>query len=156
MDTGIILDSKTEEIELLVFQINEKNYGISVDKVREIIRNEEITIIPNSHPYIEGVFMPRDIIITLINLAKVLNLPESADFTKDMLIITNFAKLNIAFRVHSLGGIHRILRKDIMVPDKTINNEHSSLATGIVKINEELIIILDYGKIISDISPELV
>lgn len=156
MDTSKVLESQTEEIELLVFQIDEKSYGINVDKVREIIRNEEVTMIPNSHPYIEGVFMPRDIIITLINLAKVLNLPGSADVKKDMLIITNFAKLNIAFRVHSLGGIHRILQKDIMIPDKTINNEHSSLATGIVKLNEELIVVLDYEKIISDISPELV
>ncbi|NLZ81628.1 MAG: purine-binding chemotaxis protein CheW [Clostridiales bacterium] len=156
MDSSVVLERGTEELELLVFQIDKKNYGINVDKIREIIRNEEVTMIPNSHPYIEGVFIPRDVIITLINLAKVLNLTQSADISKDMLIITNFNKLNIAFRVHSLAGIHRILQSDIMIPDKTINNEYSSLATGIVKMNEDLIIILDYGKIISDISSELV
>ncbi len=156
MDNNVVLENGTEEIELLVFQIDNKSYGINVDKVREIIRNEEVTMIPNAHPYIEGVFMPRDIIITLVNLAKALNLPQSANIEKDMLIITNLNELNIAFRVHSLGGIHRVMQKDIMIPDKTIKNETSSLATGIVKIKEELIIILDYGKIISDISPDLV
>lgn len=155
MDTNKVVENISVEFELLVFQIDKKNYGIDVEQVREIIRNEEVTMIPNSHPYIEGVFMPRDVIITLINLASVLNLSQSAEKSKDMFIITNFDQLSIAFRVHALAGIHRILRNDIMIPDKTISNEYSSLATGIVKIKEDLIIILDYKKIISDISQKL-
>lgn len=91
-----VVEGRTKEIELLIFQIDKKNYGINVDQVKEIIRNEEITMIPNSHPHIEGIFMPREVIITLINLAKVLNLPQSENFNNDMLIITNFNQLTIS------------------------------------------------------------
>jgi two-component system, chemotaxis family, chemotaxis protein CheV len=68
MDSNILLESGTNELEVLEFIINGNHYGINVEKVREILPYQEITPVPNSHPCIEGIFMPRgDIIIpTLI------------------------------------------------------------------------------------------
>jgi two-component system chemotaxis response regulator CheV len=71
-----------------------------------------------------------------------------------MMIITNFNNLNIAFHVQSVVGIHRVSWADIITPDKTINTNNSSIATGIVKINGRIIIILDFEKIVADINPE--
>lgn len=154
METNILLESGTNELELLVFQVGGNSYGINVAKVREIITSEPITPIPNAHPCVEGVFMPRDTMITAINLAKVLSLPPSANPNMDMFIITNFNRLNVSFRVHKVEGIHRVSWRDIIVPDKTINTADTALATGIVKLDGNLIVILDFEKIVSDISPE--
>ena len=74
--------------------------------------------------------------------------------TKDMFIITNFNKLNVAFHVASVVGIHRVSWTDIIKPDSTISSADSGIATGVVKINGQLIIILDFERIVSDISPE--
>ena len=98
--------------------------------------------------------MPRDVIITAVNLAKVLNLPESANPKSDMFIVTNFNKLNVAFRVHRVAGIERISWAEIIVPDKTINSSDTAIATGVVRIRGELILILDFESIVADISPE--
>ena len=153
MDTGILLESGTNELEVLEFRIGANYYGINVAKVREILPYKEPTPIPNSHPCIEGIFMPRDEIITVVDLGTYLNMPVSAG-GKEMNIVTNFNKLNIGFHVHSVVGISRVSWSDISKPDATLNGHGNGIATGIVKRQDKLIVILDFEKIISDISPE--
>lgn len=154
METNILLENGTNELEILEFSIDGNCYGINVAKIREILPYQTVTPIPNSHTSIEGIFMPRDTMITVINLPRELGLKESANTSNDMMIITNFNNLNIAFHVQSVMGIHRVSWADIITPDKTINTKESSIATGIVKINGKIIIILDFEKIVSDINPE--
>ena len=98
--------------------------------------------------------MQRDLMITVVDLAKVIKAQPSPDITKDMFIITNFNQLNVAFHVHSVVGIHRVSWADIIKPDSTISTADSGIATGIVKIDNQLIVILDFERIVSDISPE--
>lgn len=153
METGILLESGTNELEILEFRIGNNHYGINVAKVREILPFKEPTPIPNAHPCIEGIFMPRDEIITIVDLAKHLNMPASG-LGKDMYIVTNFNKLNIGFHVHSVVGISRVSWAEISKPDATLNGDGNGIATGIIKLDGKLIVILDFEKIISDISPE--
>lgn len=153
METNILLESGTNELEILEFMIGDNHYGINVAKVREILSYQPITPVPNAHPYIEGLFMPRDIIITVVDLARALSL-KSQVRPSDMLIVTNFNKLNIAFHVHQVIGIHRVSWADVSKPDRTVNSTENSAATGILKYDDKLIIILDFEKIVADISPE--
>lgn len=153
MDTNILLESGTNELEVLEFTVAGNHYGINVAKVKEILAMTKITPIPNSHPCIEGIFMPRDIIITVINLKRALGFAEDGDLS-DMLIITNFNNLNIAFDVEQVLGIHRVSWTDIVKPDSTVNTPGASIATGIIKKEENLIIVLDFERIVEEICPE--
>ncbi len=154
METNILLENGTNELEVLEFTINGNHYGINVAKIREILPYQKVTPVPNSHRSIEGIFMPRETMISVINLPRELNLKENDNIYNDMMIITNFNNLNIAFHVHTVIGIHRVSWSDIIKPDKTINTKDSSIATGIIKINDKIIIILDFEKIVSDINPD--
>ncbi len=154
MDTNILLESGTNELEVLEFTIAGNHYGINVAKVREILPMTKITPVPNSHPCIEGIFMPRDTIITVINLVRALDFPEAANSSNDMLIVTNFNNLNIAFDVEQVLGIHRVSWKDIVKPDATVNAPGAGIATGIIKKLESLIIVLDFERIVEEICPE--
>ena len=154
MDTNILLESGTNELEVLEFTVAGNHYGINVAKVREILPMTDITPIPNSHPCIEGIFMPRDTIITVINLVKALGFSESENHRSDMLIITNFNNLNIAFDVEQVLGIHRVSWTDIVKPDATVNAPGAGIATGIIKKMESLIIVLDFERIVEEICPE--
>lgn len=154
METNILLENGTNELEVLEFTVAGNHYGINVAKIREITTYQNVTPVPNSHPSIEGIFMPRDSMITVVNLAKELGLNKATNVDDDMMIITNFNKLNIAFHVDNVLGIHRVSWADIIKPDNTINTSEMGVATGIIKINQRLIIILDFEKIVSDISPE--
>lgn len=153
MDTNILLENGTNELEVLEFTVGGRSYGINVAKIREIIGYMPVTPVPNAHQFVEGIFMPRDVVITAIDLAKVLGISAEHKPT-DMMIITNFNKLNIAFHVDAVSGIHRVSWADIITPDSTINTSDAGLSTGIVKMGSKLIIILDFEKIVTDISPE--
>ncbi|MDE7278231.1 MAG: chemotaxis protein CheW, partial [Oscillospiraceae bacterium] len=60
MNTNILLESGTNELEVLEFQVGDNNFGINISKVSEIMINEDVTPVPNSPEEIEGVFIPRD------------------------------------------------------------------------------------------------
>jgi len=152
MDSKILLENGTNELEILEFTIDGNSYGINVAKIREIIPYQTVTPVPNAHPSIEGIFMPRDVMITAIDLKNCLQRGESDG--NGLFIVTNFNKLDIAFHVQNVMGIHRVSWTEIIKPDATINNSEDGIATGIVKIDGKLIIILDFEKIVSDISPE--
>ena len=152
MDTNILLESGTNELEVLEFKLGESYYGINVAKIREILSYMPITPIPNAHPCVEGIFMPRDTMMTVINLRKCLGMPDLE--TEGLFMITNFNKLNIAFHVDQVIGIHRVSWEEIIKPDSTINAQENSAATGVIKLDNKLVVILDFEKIISDISPE--
>ena len=96
--------------------------------------------------------MPRDVMITVINLKRCIGIED--DGQKGLFIITNFNKLNIAFHVDEVIGIHRVSWEDIIKPDSTINANDAGVSTGVIKLDEKLIIILDFEKIVTDISPE--
>ncbi len=152
MDTKILLEQGTNELEVLEFTLGGNSYGINVAKIKEIITYQAVTPVPNSHPSIEGIFMPRDTMITAIDLKNCLGRGESEP--KGLFIITNFNKLDIAFHVEEVRGIHRVSWRDIIKPDATLSTTEESVATGIIKKDGKLIIILDFEKIVTDINPE--
>ncbi len=153
MDTNILLENGTNELEVLEFKIGSRFYGINVAKVREIIPYQAVTPVPHSHPGIEGIFMPRGDMITAIDLRSCLQMGESEP--KGLFIITNFNALNLAFHVDAVQGIHRVSWADIMKPSSTVANSEEGVSTGIIKKNDKLIIILDFEKIVADINPEV-
>lgn len=152
MDTNILLESGTNELEVLEFTLGDNHYGINVAKIREILQYMPVTPVPNTHPSVEGIFMPRDTMITVINLKNCLNLPQTDE--KGLFIITNFNKLNVAFHVDQVIGIHRISWENIIKPDETLTGEQGSTATGVIKMDDRLIVILDFEAIVASISPE--
>lgn len=148
------VETAINEFELLEFRIGKNCYGINVSKIKEILPYKEVTPIPNSHDFIEGIFMPRNMIITSVDLAKALRLRNYDYGNHDMAIVSKFNNITVSFHVQEVVGIHRVQWKEINRPDNTIDDEHS-LATGIVRKDNRLIIILDLEKILSEINEDL-
>jgi len=153
-ETNILLESGTNELEVLEFNIAGNSYGINVSKITELMQTQPVSPMPLSHPCVEGVFQPRSEVYPLIDLANYLGLPPSESPEKDIFIITNFNKVHIAFRVHSVEGIYRISWQDIEKPDAVIYGGQDGVATGIAKVNGRMISILDFEKITYDICPQ--
>ena len=153
-DTEILLESGTNEIEIMQFTIFGELYGINVAKVREIMMADKVKPVPHSHEAVEGIFKPRDILLTVINLPKYLTGDSGDKNERDLFIVTNFNKMHIAFRVHTVVGISRISWEDIQKPDKTLTNGEDGVATGIAQCGGQLVTILDFEKIVAEIAPE--
>ena len=151
---GILLESGTNEIEIMKFKIQGEFYGINVAKVKEIMMSEKVKTMPHAHPAVEGIFKPRDILITVIDLGYYLTGEDLEHKPRDLFIVTNFNKMTVAFRVQSIEGISRISWKDIQKPDKTLSHGDEGVATGIAQCAGELVTILDFEKIVAEIAPE--
>jgi two-component system chemotaxis response regulator CheV len=153
-NTKILLESGTNELEIMEFVIAGELFGINVAKIREIMIAQEVKKMPNSHDVVEGVFKSRNEIITVIDLGKYLNLPKSQNPSTDIFIVTHFNKLNFAFHVESVAGIARVSWESIKKPDRVIYGGDEGVATGIAEYKDRLITILDFEKIVAEISPE--
>ena len=152
-NSRILLESGTNEIEIMKFTIAGNLYGINVAKVREIMISEPVKSMPHAHPAVEGIFKPRDAVLTVVDLPKYLGV-DSEKNPKDIFIITNFNKMFIAFRVHTVDRISRISWTDIQKPDKTVSGGAEGVATGIAQCGSDLVTILDFEKIVAEIAPE--
>ena len=156
---GILLESGTNEIEVMEFTIFDSLYGINVAKVLEIMMAcpvvpAPVKPMPHAHPAVEGIFKPRDTVITVVDLPKYLFGQSGEKGPKDLFIITSFNKMNIAFRVHTVVGISRISWGAIQKPDKTVSSGDEGIATGIAQCGDDLVTILDFEKIVAEIAPE--
>ena len=151
---GILLESGTNEIEVMEFTIKGNLYGINVAKVKEILMSAPVKPMPHAHPSVEGIFKPRDKVLTVVDLPHYLLGDAGEKGEKDLFILTNFNKVDIAFRVHTVVGISRISWQDIQKPDKTVSGGNEGVATGIAQCGDDLVTILDFEKIVAEIAPQ--
>ncbi|MDD2732961.1 MAG: chemotaxis protein [Desulfuromonadaceae bacterium] len=157
--SGILLQSDTNELEIVEFQIDEMDwhgnvvpcfYGVNVAKVREIIRLPQMSRVVNAKPGVEGMIKLRDKVITIINLATVLN-KTTGDLVADRVVVLEFNNLMVGVLVHSVSRIYRISWKNVEPPAAAV---HSAEVTGLVKMDDRIILVLDFEKIVAELCSE--
>lgn len=153
-DGNILLESGTNELEIIMFSVGQGLFGINVLKVREIIQPLPIVKVPNSHRFVEGIINLRDEVIPVVNLALVLKETPSEDPKGDKFIVTEINQIKIAFRVQDISRIYRFSWKDIHKPDELSSSEQT-YAIGYSQIEEDIIILLDFEKVLVEINPRL-
>lgn len=149
MNNNILLESGTGEVEILEFVISQKHYAINIIKVKEVINTTNLTKLPDSHPAIAGLTLCRDKIITLIDLKYILEKQHKTE-TQSTIILCEFNKIQVAFSIDSIVGVQRISWEKIIKPDDISIN---SLVIGNIVLNDKIILLLDFEKIVTDISP---
>lgn len=147
---GILLETGTNEFEIVEFSIGKVNYGINVAKVREVITRAPITGMPQAHPYIDGLFTLRGKAMPLVNLPRCLNV-QSSDAPKNV-IVTEINNYDIGFLVENVYRIHRISWRD-MEPAPEVGDQ--SRVVGIIKMEDRIVLLLDFETIIAEINPEI-
>jgi len=164
-----MIDDKTlkvgsNELELVDFRLYKKEpdgtvyegvYGINVAKVREIIKMPELTELPGSEDYIEGIFDLRGVVVPVIDLAKWMGIktPDDDKLVKKRVIITEFNNILIGFIVHDAKRIRRISWADIEPAHFGVGQGKldRSKITGITRIeNGEILLILDLESIVEE------
>lgn len=149
---GILLETGTNEFEIVEFNIGAVNYGINVAKVREVITSADfpVTAMPQAHPYIDGLFTLRGRSMPLVNLPRCLNV-VGAEKPKNI-IVTEINNYNIGFLVDNVSRIHRISWKE-MEPAPEVGDQ--SRVVGIVKMGDKIVLLLDFETVIAEINPEV-
>ena len=159
MSQNSLLNVNNNELEIIEFIIDEKqpdgssysgHYGINVAKVREVITRTPVTNMPQAHPYIDGLFTLRGKAIPLVNLPRCLNVETNAE--PKNIIVTEINNYNIGFLVENVSRIHRISWKD-MEPAPEVGDQ--SRVVGIIKMEDRIVLLLDFETIIAEINPEI-
>lgn len=151
METNILLESGTGEVEILEFIINNKHYGINVIKVKEVLETDNLTKLPQTPPTIAGLILNRNEIITLINLKYVLE-KNSQVSKQNTIILCEFNKTRVAFNIDRVVGTHRIGWNKITKPDNLFAD---SLVIGNILLDNKVLFLLDFEKIVTDINPKV-
>ncbi|AJD31579.1 chemotaxis protein [Clostridium sporogenes] len=149
METNILLESGTGEVEIIEFLVNNKHYAINVIKVKEVIEVDNVTKVPQSDPAIEGLILCREKIFPLIDLSYILG-QKSTSKKKFKTIICEFNRVSVAFKIDEIVAVHRIGWDKILKPDDIAANP---LVIGNILLKDKIILLLDFEKIVTDINP---
>ncbi|PFB65054.1 chemotaxis protein [Bacillus cereus] len=148
---SILLESGTNELEIVTYTVGENLFSINVMKVREIINPFPVTTVPESHHAVEGVVQVRGEILPVINLATALSLKSTKPLDQTKFIISELNQMKVIFRVDEVHRIQRISWEQIDEP-ASLSMGLEETTSGIVKLDGQIILLLDYEKIVCEIS----
>lgn len=152
-ESGILLESGTNELEIVEFEVAGSRYGINVIKVKEIIVPMPITPIPHADAAVEGIIQLRGEILPVISMERVLGMGPSANPENDKYVVSSFNQQQVVFHVHNVTMIHRISWDAIEKPSGAYSAETSPVI-GVIKLGGDMMLLLDFEKIVMEISPE--
>lgn len=151
---GILIETGTNEFEIIEFSIGKVNYGINVAKVREVINCVPTTALPNAHPYVDGIFTLRGRIMPLVNLPRCLGavVDPTDEGAGQNIIVSELNNYFVGFLVDKVSRIHRVSWEQMEPPPDITDSE---MVVGIIKMSEKMVVLLDFEKIVSEINPEI-
>lgn len=153
---GMHSDEKTQdesnEIQLVSFLLGEEEFGADILMVQEIIRMQVITRVPNAPHFVEGVINLRGKVIPIVDLRKRLNVEEEEppDKKKVRIIVVDVEGKITGFIVDAVSQVLRIPKSTIEpAPSIVTAGIDSEYITGVSKLDDKLLILLDFRKILT-------
>ena len=141
---------KEERMQLVSFNLGNEEYGIEVLKVREIIRMPNITRVPNTPHYVEGVINLRGKVIPIISLRKKFTLPASETDGRTRIMVMDTANELTGFIVDSVAEVIRISSGEIQpAPPVIAGGVEQEFLAGVINREDRLLVLLDMEKLFS-------
>lgn len=138
-----------DERQIVVFKIGNEEFGVNIMEVREIIRMEDITKIPNSSEFVEGVINLRGGIIVVIDLAMKMRLQTKESDKNTRIIVIETNKSTVGMVVDSATEVLRISGTNVKPAPEIITKKiDASYIEGVGVVDERLLILLDLAKVL--------
>lgn len=129
-------------MQIIVFTLEEKFYAIRTDRVEEISKTMDFTIVPNAPDWVQGLINLRGNVVTMVNLSKLLLLQE--DMCYNNIIIIHNNKEKIGLMVKNVVGVMDIEADEL----QRLTNKGSNSISGIVRRDEKIINIVDIDNLL--------
>src|SRR3989304_1822964 len=137
------------ERQLVVFDLVPEAYGVDIGTVREIIRVQEITHVPNAPDFVEGVINLRGKVIPVVDLRKRFGIAPVDQTNDSRIVVVDIAGEDIGVMVDGVTEGLRIAEDTVETASSIITTADSYYILGIAKLGERLIILLDLEKVLS-------
>jgi purine-binding chemotaxis protein CheW len=139
-------------VELVGFIVAGEEFGVDILSVQEIIRMVEITKVPNSRDYVDGIINIRGKVIPIIDFRKRFNIEDYGEEPNDRrIIIVRLDKTIIGITVDKVSQVFKLPVDQIEAPPNAIKGYDSEAISGVGKLGEKLIILLDLQKLFTDV-----
>lgn len=147
-----------ETMQVVTFQVCGDECGLAISSITEVVRPLKITPLPRMPKFVEGVINLRGVIIPIVDLRKRFALAKISDDHRSMrMIITKGAvpgasgagKELLGLVVDSVNEVLQVPEKDIAPPPPAAIGEHADFITGMGKVGDRIIILLDIARILS-------
>ncbi|MCH7553977.1 MAG: chemotaxis protein CheW [Chloroflexi bacterium] len=137
-----------DEQQLVVFMLANEAYGVDINTVREIIRMQQITNVPRTPEFVDGVINLRGKVIPIVNLRRRFGLPV-AELTDDNRIVwVDVQGTDIGMIVDAVSEVTRIKTDSVEAPSSVITTAESDFVAGIAKTDDHMIILLDLDRVV--------
>lgn len=137
-----------KEIQIVGLRIGRETFGIPIALVREIVRVPEITSVPNAPSYVEGVINLRGKIISVIDLRKRFGDPDLELTKKTRVVVVEIENRTVGLVVNSASEVLKLSPSDIEPPSSVFPDGEMDYVTGVGKLKDRLIILLELNKIL--------
>ena len=154
MSNEILLESGTNEVEILEFYLGEQGFGINIAKIAQIIPYDrsKLTVVPHGNPAFLGTLLWQGQTIPLIDLNVFLR-HNRQEVEHPIVLVTEFNGVRNGFLTDGVNRIHRISWQAIS-PMGALLDRYTSVCTGSIHIDGNDILLIDFEFIISSINPE--
>lgn len=137
------------ERQLVVFDLAGEVYGVDISSVREIIRMQAVTHVPNAPDFVEGVINLRGRVIPILDLRKRFGLRVSEETRESRVVVVDIAGQNIGIIVDAVIEVLRLAADAIEPASSLITTEDCYYLEGIAKLDGKLLILLDLNLVLS-------
>lgn len=144
-----IQQEQQQEQQLVIFDLSTESYGVNISIVQGIIRMQEITKVPRTPEFVEGVINLRGEVIPVIDLRKRFGLNVSEETKDSRIVVVYISDQQVGMVVDAVTEVLRITSESIEPPSSVITTTDSAYLMGIAKVDDKLIIILDLEKVLS-------
>ncbi|MEG6523494.1 chemotaxis protein CheW [Desulfotomaculum sp. 1211_IL3151] len=135
-----------QEDQLVVFQLNDQQYALPINETQEIIRMAEVTRLPNTNFYVEGIINLRGTILPVISLNRRLGLPET-EINEDTRIIVVENKGNkVGMIVDSVLEVGRFTQEEVEPPN--LIGDNVEYLKGVVKKGDQLWLLVNLDTVL--------
>jgi purine-binding chemotaxis protein CheW len=138
------------ELQLVIFELGEENYGVNISAVESIIKMLPITRVPHAPGFVEGIINLRGAVLPVIDLRKRFDLPAAGHDRDTRIVVTSLAEAKIGMVVDSVSEVLTIQEAMIEPTPAIVSTDHTEFLQGIVKIGERLVILLNLDRVLSD------
>lgn len=141
----------SELLQLVSFNIGEEEFGVDILKVQEINRMLNVTQVPNSPSYVDGVINLRGKVIPVIDLRSRFGMTRIAHTKNTRIVVVELVGKTVGFVVDAVSEVLRIPKSITEPPPQTVTqNMKTDYITSVAKLEDRLLILLDLEKILSD------
>ena len=122
------------ERQLVVFDLANEVYGINIGTVREIIRMQTVTFVPDAPEFVKGVINLRGRVIPVVDLRKRFGLPVTEPTPESRVLVVDIAGNDIGVIVDAVTEVQRIAEASIEPAAALVTTEDSYYIEGIAKV----------------------